>query len=159
MSKTVQPATMADCTKCRIRHARPVGVRCRRNLNVSAPVPDSDQSSVHIDFQSQPGTSQPGNNSPVRCQSASLSGRAEAGATQADKDIMDSKLDLILRKMEKNWKKRTVSWKRNSTSNLLSNQLLGSRTVPPKGHTSAPPHAHPANIKGVSCTRRRTQRH
>ena len=149
---------MADCTKCRIRHARPVGVRCRRNLNVSAPVHDSDQSSVHIDFQSQPSTSQPGNNSPVRAQSASLSGRVEAESTQNGKDIMDSKLDLILKKMEK-LEEKNSELEKNSTSNPPSNQLLGFCIVPPRGHTSAPPHTHPANIKGVSCTRRRMLRH
>ena len=125
---------MADCTKCRIRHARPVGVRCRRNLNVSAPVPDSDQSSVHIDFQSQPGTSQSGNNSSVRGQSASLSGGAEAGATQADKDIMDSKLDLILGKMEKLEEKNSELEKKFHKQSTVKSTYRVSHSSPKRSH-------------------------
>ena len=36
-NKNSSKMAIADCNKCGIKHARPVGVRCRRNLNVSAP--------------------------------------------------------------------------------------------------------------------------
>ena len=38
MSKPSRPGTVAQCSKCGLKHQRPVGVRCRRNLNLSAPV-------------------------------------------------------------------------------------------------------------------------
>ena len=34
----------ANCAKCGIKHSRPVGVRCKRFLNVSAPVTESHSS-------------------------------------------------------------------------------------------------------------------
>ena len=102
MSKSGQAPAMAECTKCRIRHTRPVGVRCRRNLNSSAPVVESVHDSVHMDLQSQPGSSQGHRSTSVApTHSTSPSGRADASTTHPDKDPMDSKLDLILRKMEK----------------------------------------------------------
>ena len=30
--------TLANCTKCGVKHSRPVGIRCKRQLNISAPL-------------------------------------------------------------------------------------------------------------------------
>ena len=90
--------SVANRTKCGIRHPRPVGVRCRRNLNSSAPVVDSDHSSLHVEFQNLPGPSHAGTSTIPRTRAANAS-----VASEADKNSqmqMDSKLDLILKKME-----------------------------------------------------------
>ena len=79
--------SVANCTKCGIRHPRPVGVRCRRNLNSSAPVADPGNDSLHVEFQTLPGPSQAGTSTPPQTRAANTS-------------AMDSKLDLILKKME-----------------------------------------------------------
>ena len=78
---------MASCSKCGIRHPRPVGVRCLRNLNSSAPVADPDNSSLNVEFQNLPGPSQADTSTPPQTRAANTS-------------AMDSKLDLILKKME-----------------------------------------------------------
>ena len=103
MSKSTQSA-MADCTKCRIRHARPVGVRCRRNLNISAPVAEADHSRVQVQFNTQPSTSHPETPAAtVMAEGNSSSGASDS--SQPGQGLMDSKLDLILKKMEQIEKK------------------------------------------------------
>ena len=90
--------SVANCTKCGIRHPRPVGVRCRRNLNSSAPVVDPDNSSLHVEFHNLPGPSQAGTSTPPQTRAANASAASEADKNS--KMQMDSKLDLILKKME-----------------------------------------------------------
>ena len=79
--------SVANCTKCGIRHPRPVGVRCHSNLNSSPPVADPDYSHLHVEFQNLPGPSQARTSTPPQTRAANTS-------------AMDAKLDLILKKME-----------------------------------------------------------
>ena len=79
--------SVANCTKCGIRHPRPVGVRCRRNLNSSTPVADPDNSSLHVEFQNLPGPSQAETSTPPQTRAANTS-------------AMDSKLDLKMEQIE-----------------------------------------------------------
>ena len=88
-------STLANCTKCGTKHSRPVGVRCKRQLNVSAPVshPASSQSDGEHDDTPLDGAA--GSNLPTS--NTALS----ANSVSANTSQMNSKLDLILRKMEK----------------------------------------------------------
>ena len=90
--------SVANCTKCGIRHPRPVGVRCRRNLNSSAPVVDSVHSSLHVEFQNLPGPSHAGTSIPPQTRIADVP--ATSDPDNNSQIQMDSKLDLILKKME-----------------------------------------------------------
>ena len=75
-----------------------MGVRCRRNLNSSAPVADPDNSSLHVEFQNLPGPSQMGTPTPPQTRTANVPAASESD--QNSQMQMDSKLDLILKKME-----------------------------------------------------------
>ena len=86
---------MAHCSKCSVKHQRPVGVRCRRNLNLSVPVITDSQEDEESEHHSL-GLAQ------------QASGRA-AGAVAADASVggntskasqVESKLDLILKKVQ-----------------------------------------------------------
>ena len=50
---------MADCSKCGIKYARPVGIRCHRNLNVGVPPADS-----YSRLDEEANTSMPSNTQP-----------------------------------------------------------------------------------------------
>ena len=143
MSKSIQTA-MADCTKCRIRHARPVGVRCRRNLNISAPVAEADHSRVQVQFNAQPSTSQPETLPATEMLEGNSSSRA-SDSSQSGQGPMDSKLDLILRKMEQIEKKnKELEMKLHSNAKGRSVSRL-SHSSPKRSHkcsTSCSSHTH-----------------
>ena len=85
---------MADCSKCGIKHARPVGVRCHRNFDISAPPAEGYSTLAEEVNPSMPSIVQPSTSagSSDTNMSSTLS-TSMAGQVQ-------SKLDLILKKME-----------------------------------------------------------
>ena len=93
-----QNAAQANCTKCGIKHNRPLGVRCKRLLNTSAPVMDSNSELDSGSFiapnqlaahQAAPGSSPSG-----------ISSTSADGGAQAASGNVEAKLDLILKRME-----------------------------------------------------------
>ena len=91
MSKSTH-TNMAGCSRCGIRHTRPVGNRCKRLLNVSAPV----GSETHQEDQAD--TSQQADQQATGSQQ-SLGESAASAATGSKTSQVESKLDLILKKM------------------------------------------------------------
>ena len=77
-----QNTNLVFCSKCGLKHPRPVGNRCKRTLNVSAPVVAADQKD------------------PVNTSHVGLnSGQASGSATRSSKTSnLNMKLDLILKK-------------------------------------------------------------
>ena len=92
MLKSSNTGTVAQCNKCGLKHQRPVGVRCRRNLNVSAPL----LMEVHDEQPEQQSSivaEQP------KAAVASVSeGPANVNSSKASQ--VESKLDLILQKVQ-----------------------------------------------------------
>ena len=83
----------ASCSKCSVKHVRPTRVRCKRVLNSSAPVmrdtPSSDQGAdTQLTSQSDAHD---------QAAASALSG---AGATAPHLSQIESKVDLILKKMQ-----------------------------------------------------------
>ena len=70
--------SVVNCIECGIRHLRPVRVRCRRNLNSSAPVVDSDHSSLHVEFQNFRGPSHAGTSTSPQTKVTNMSAASEA---------------------------------------------------------------------------------
>ena len=76
----------AFCTKCGIKHPRPVGNRCKRTFNISAPIIATDQQE-HSDSSDTPSLNDMRKASPGQ-------------ATTNKNSKLDDKLDLILKKMQ-----------------------------------------------------------
>ena len=87
----------ANCAKCGIKHSRPVGVRCKRFLNVSAPVTESHSSMDSDSFiaPNQLAGQQQESGSTSASSKQSLAGTNPGAATQ-----VEAKLDLILKRMD-----------------------------------------------------------
>ena len=101
MPKVGHVPAVAECSKSGIRHTRPVGVRCRRDLNVSAPVAEADQSSIRVNFQDHPSTSQPNKlSSLLSPQIWPIIWGLVFGFHSLSQSQMETKLDLILKKMD-----------------------------------------------------------
>ena len=84
--------TVASCSRCGTKHPRPVGTRCKRTLNVSAPNIREHQSS-----------DEDSSDSVIRTQDI-VHGHSGATAAQeggAHISQVESKLDMILQKMQK----------------------------------------------------------
>ena len=106
----------ANCTKCGIKHSRPVGNRCRRQLNVSAPVGGSNPA---VDIQHgvpPPGDASSTTHTPVDVGSS-------ASSASANTSQVSSKLDLILRKME------TIENKNIELENKITTMTSGRTSV------------------------------
>ena len=86
--------TLANCTKCGTKHSRPVGVRCKRQLNVSAPVSHPASSQSDGDPDDTPLEGAAGSNPPVGDTALSTI------SVSANTSQMNSKLDLILKNGE-----------------------------------------------------------
>ena len=84
---------MAGCSRCGIRHTRPVGNRCKRLLNVSAPV----VSETH--HEDQTDTNQQADQQTAGSQQ-SLGESALSVGMGSKTSQVESKLDLILKKMD-----------------------------------------------------------
>ena len=93
MSKQI--GVVAHCSKCGVKHQRPVGVRCRRNLNLSAPVIADLQ---HEDVPDYPSTGpvQQSNDTAAEAATADASGASNTSKVSQ----VESKLDLILQKVQ-----------------------------------------------------------
>ena len=91
----IQRSKLVNCTKCGTKHSRPVGVRCKRQLNISAPA--SHPASAHSDgdLDVTPPQGAMGSN-PQRDDTA-----CSGNSGNVNTSHMNSKLDLILEKMEK----------------------------------------------------------
>ena len=113
MSKSTH-TNMAGCSRCGIRHTRPVGNRCKRLLNVSAPV----VSETHQDNQAD--TSQQADQRATESQQP-LGESALSVGTGSKTSQVESKLDLILKKMDELENKNNQLEKRlNQTSSTTS---------------------------------------
>ena len=127
--------SVANCTKCGVRHLRPVGVRCYRNLNSSAPVVDLDHSSLPMEFQNLPGPSHSGTSTPTQTRAANTSAASEAEKNSQIQ--VDSKLDLILKMMEQiEAKNAELELK---IQQPIVNSAASLRTAHPRGHISVHP--------------------
>ena len=91
MSKSTH-TNIAGCSRCGIRHTRPVGNRCKRLLNVSAPV----GSETHQEDQAD--TSQQADQQATGSQQSLGESASYVGAGSKTSQV-ESKLDLILKKM------------------------------------------------------------
>ena len=91
-------AAQANCTKCGIKHSRPVGVRCKRLLNTSAPVMDSN-SELYSDSFIAPNQL-PAQQAITGSSSSGSSSTSASGCAQAASVNMEAKLDLILKRMD-----------------------------------------------------------
>ena len=92
MSKSTY-TNMAGCSRCGIKHTRPVGNRCKRLLNISAPVVSERQQDDQADI-SQQADQQATGSQHVLGESASSAG------TGSKTSKVESKLDLMLKKMD-----------------------------------------------------------
>ena len=88
---------IANCAKCGIKHTRSVGVRCKRLLNVRAPVTESHSSMDSDSFiaPNQLAVQQQESESTSSSSKQSVTGTTPGAATK-----VEAKLDLILRRMD-----------------------------------------------------------
>ena len=89
-----QNSNLVFCSKCGLKHPRPVGNRCKRTLNVSTPVVAADQQDPvnvsHVPVQQD-------NRGDLGSNSGPPSGSASSSSKTSN---LDTKLDLILKKMQ-----------------------------------------------------------
>ena len=85
--------SMVSCSRCGIKHSRPVGNRCKRILNISAPVVSDMQQDDQENISQQADQQASG--------SHHLSGAcASSPGTGLKTSQVESELDLILKKMD-----------------------------------------------------------
>ena len=96
----------ANCTKCGIKHSRPVGVRCKRLLNVSAPVTESHSS---MDSDSFIAPNQLAAQQHVSGSTSSSSKQSATSTSSVAATKMEAKLDLILKRMDE-LESKNQSW-------------------------------------------------
>ena len=89
---------IANCAKCGIKHTRPVGVRCKRLLNVSAPVTESHSS---MDSDSFIAPNQLAVQQQEAGSTSSSSKQSGTDTTPGAATKVEAKLDLILKRMDK----------------------------------------------------------
>ena len=129
----------ASCSKCGVKHTRPVGVRCKRLLNISAPAmrdsSDTGDESQLIDSQLPLDTEDQGQNS------------SGTGVPAPQLSHMESKLDLILKKMQSlEDKNQELEEKMNSRQSQRSVQV--SHSSPKRSHTCSNLCSHRSAKKG-----------
>ena len=128
---------MADCSKCGIKHEWPVGIRCHRNLNVSAPPADGYSRQDEEVNPSMPSIAQPSTSAGTSDTSMSSTlSTSMAGQVQ-------TKLDLILKKME------DLETKNSELEHKLESRTAGSVTRCVKVTHNLPKPSHKCND---SCT-------
>ena len=133
-----QSAAQVHCTKCGIKHSRPVGVRCKKLLNNSAPVVESNSELDSDSFiapnqqaaqQAAPGSSSSGS-----------SAASAAGSSHTASANMEAKLYLILKRMDALADKKSFGsksrWKPGSQGGVLRSLIAHL-----KRRKSAPSHA------------------
>ena len=125
-----QNAAQANCTKCGIKHSRPVGVRCKRLLNISAPVMDSNS---ELDSDSFIAPNQAAAQPASGSSSSGSSSASASGCAQTASVNMEAKLDLILKRMDALENKNLqLEQKVGSTRQLEKSQI--SHSSPKKSH-------------------------
>ena len=83
-------STMASCSSCGIKHARPVGIRCRRLLNVSARA-----------FREEESLGEDSNPNGTQTEAGGVSKGTGSGLTSSSQTSqVENKLDLILTKIQ-----------------------------------------------------------
>ena len=93
-----QSTAQGHCAKCGTKHSRPVGIRCKRLLNISAPVLDSN-SELGSDSYIAPNQMAAQQAGPGSSSSSSQSA-ATGNSAHTAKGNMEAKLDLILQRMD-----------------------------------------------------------
>ena len=119
MSKPAQGSSIAHCTRCGTKHARPVGARCKTNLNVSAPV-----------FSDSLGADQQQDQGSILQQASSNVATSASSSTKDPVSQVESKLDLILQKMHELENKNSRLEKR------LDEQSVSAGSKPRPSHSS-----------------------
>ena len=95
MSKPSQTGNIAQYSKCGLNHPQPVEVRCRRNINESAPVL-TDVNDDQLEQHSPRVAQQVG----VGLAAGSTAPDASVGFNTPNVSQVESKLDIILRKAQ-----------------------------------------------------------
>ena len=86
----------AHCSKCGLKHERPVGVRYNRILNQSVPIIAANSSDLIDDHPDLPTPGQPCRSS----KSATTGSASSHNQVSAYSSSVDKKLDLLLERME-----------------------------------------------------------
>ena len=130
MPKQTQGGNIAHCTRCGLKHARPVGARCKTNLNVSAPA--FTDALGEEQQQDQGSNLHPESSNVVTTQSSTIKDPASQ---------VESKLDLILHKMHELENKNSRLEKR------LDEQSMSAGSKPQPAHSS-PKRSHRCSARG-----------
>ena len=93
----IMSQNIANCAKCGIKHTRPVGVRCKRLLNVSAPVTESHLS---MDSDSFIALNQLAEQQQESGSTSTSSKQSATDTTSVAANKVEAKLDLILKRMD-----------------------------------------------------------
>ena len=121
MSKSTH-SNLAACSKCGIKHMRTVGIRCKRLLNISAPVVSDLQGDDQVNTSQQSVHEE-------TATSTSSEGR-ESKSSQ-----VESKLDLILKKMSELENKNHLLEKRlDERPHPSGSRLRLSHSSPKRSH-------------------------
>ena len=124
----------ANCTKCGIKHSIPVGVRCKRLLNVSAPVTESHSS---MDSDSFIAPNQLAAQQQVSGSTSSSSKQSATSTSSVATTKMEAKLDLILKHMDE-----------LESKNQELEQQVSSKKAPRRHHIS-----HSSPKKSHTCSK------
>ena len=130
MSKQTQGVNIAHCTRCGLKHARPVGARCKTNLNVSAPA-----------FTDALGEEQPQDQGSNLHPAGSNIVTTQSSTIKDPSSQVESKLDLILQKMHELENKNSRLEKR------LDEQSMSAGSKPQPAHSS-PKRSHRCSARG-----------
>ena len=115
--------TIAYCSKCGIKHTRPVGVRCQKDLNSSAPAPD-----LHMSASSDMGS----NPQPVT--TGSLTTITTQNGSKENQGSLDNKLDLILKKMDRLEQKNLELESKLQDKSVAASSASLTHSSPKKSH-------------------------
>ena len=137
MSKQTQGVNIAHCSRCGLKHARPVGARCKTNLNVSAPA-----------FTDGLGEEQQQHQGSNLHPAGSNIVMTESSATKDPASQVESKLHLILQKMHELENKNSRLEKR------LDEQSMSAGSKPQPVHSS-PKRSLRCSARGDSCFHRK----
>ena len=120
--------TTAHCSKCGYKHNRPVGVRCQKDLNSSAPAPYLHTStSSRVGSNPQPSVDTGPGDSLVHQD-------AHNGAT-SNQGSLNNKLDLILKKMDRLEQKNLELESKLQDRSVASSSASLTHSSPQKSHS------------------------
>ena len=123
--------TVQQTAKCGIKHSRPVGVRCKRLLNVSAPVTESHSSMDSDSFiaPNQLAAQQHASGSTSSSSKQSVTSTSSVAATK-----MEAKLDLILKRMDE-LESKNQELEQQVSIKMATRRHHISHSSPTKSHT------------------------